>query len=111
MQNLGLATIPLAAAGIYKSSGNNYVPNVEYFFVALASIGTLIGIWLMIEDPKYGSPMNSVHMSTEPCDTTEPNPGRRAPNSGMDNDANTGAGTSAGDKMLTSPLLVDEDRV
>ena len=80
---------------------------VEYFFVALASLGTLIGVWLMIEDPKHGSPMNSVHLSAEADDTQKPSAEHRAPNAGTD----AGASASASDSMLTSPLLVDEDRV
>jgi len=61
IQNLGLATFPLAAAGIYQASDDKYVPNTELLFVGLAVVGTLIGIWLNIEDPKYGNAMNKVH--------------------------------------------------
>ena len=38
VQNLGLATIPLAAAGIYKSSGNKYVPNGKCTVCMLCSV-------------------------------------------------------------------------
>ena len=82
VQNLGLATFPLIAASIYQHSGDKYVPNTEFLFVGLAVIGTLIGVWLNIEDPKYGNAMNKVHIAAE---------------------------NSGGDDSMDAPLLGGED--
>lgn len=53
IQNLGLAIFPLIIATIYQSSGNEYIPNVEMFFVGLAVFGTLIGFFLNYYDYYY----------------------------------------------------------
>jgi len=46
IQNLGLATFPLMIAAIYTDAGNLYIPKVEIFFIALAWIGVVIGLYL-----------------------------------------------------------------
>lgn len=58
VQNAGLAFFPLIVAAIY-STDELYIPNVEFFFVGLASIGFLVGIYLNIYDAKHGNIFNS----------------------------------------------------
>lgn len=58
IQNVGLALFPLVIAFIYKGSGDEYIPNVEYFFVICALMGVLIGIVLNVLDRKRGGILN-----------------------------------------------------
>jgi MFS family permease len=58
VQNAGLALFPLIVAAIY-SADELYIPNVEFFFVGLAVIGFLVGIYLNIYDAKHGNIFNS----------------------------------------------------
>eukprot|EP00937_MAST-01D_sp_MAST-1D-sp2_P005672 g5672.t1 len=90
VQNFGLAVFPLVIAAIYSAGGNKYVPNVEYFFVALAAVGVCIGVMLNVQDPKYGSPMNSVHRDE---DADEGDSGERGEGAG----AAAGAGGAGAD--------------
>jgi MFS family permease len=53
VQNAGLAFFPLIVASIYKSSGDEYIPQVEYFFVGLACLGVFVGIILNIYDMQH----------------------------------------------------------
>lgn len=59
IQNAGLALFPLVIAYIYTSSNDHYIPNVEYFFVILAVMGTLVGFYLNYYDYKNASIFNS----------------------------------------------------
>lgn len=59
VQNGGLAAFPLIIASIYSSSGHTYIPNVEYFFVGLACLGVLVGIYLNLYDCTHGGLFNS----------------------------------------------------
>lgn len=59
IQNGGLALFPLMIAAIYSSSNDHYIPNVEYFFVALAVLGTIVGFYLNYYDYKNDSIFNS----------------------------------------------------
>lgn len=58
IQNVGLALFPLVIALIYKESHDRYVPNVEYFFVGCAMMGTVIGFYLNVLDRKRGGVLN-----------------------------------------------------
>jgi MFS family permease len=58
VQNLGLATFPLIIAQIYADSDNEYIPNVEYFFVSLACLGTIVGIYLCYYDAQNDNIFN-----------------------------------------------------
>mmetsp|Transcript_24236 Transcript_24236/g.49999 ORF Transcript_24236/g.49999 Transcript_24236/m.49999 type:complete len:649 (-) Transcript_24236:69-2015(-) len=49
IQNIGLTVFPLIIAAIHDHSGA-YLPNVEWFFVACATCGTLAGLLLNIVD-------------------------------------------------------------
>eukprot|EP00804_Cyclotella_cryptica_P002129 CCRYP_006549-RA/>CCRYP_006549-RA protein AED:0.02 eAED:0.02 QI:208/1/1/1/1/1/3/273/614 len=60
IQNMGLALFPLAIATIYNSSGNNYIPNVEFFFASCAASGVVIGILMIRVDKKTGGRLNSI---------------------------------------------------
>ena len=53
MQNLGCATIPLIIAAIYTDSGDHYVPNAEFLFIGLASVGVLVGLYMNYYDYFY----------------------------------------------------------
>jgi len=63
--NTGFSIIPLVAAWIYQMNGNSYLPSVELFYAGLAGLGTLVGIALLIEDGRVGSPYNRVHSEDE----------------------------------------------
>lgn len=58
IQNFGLALFPLIIAGIYTTSGETYIPNVEYFFVACAVAGTGVGVMLNMHDARNGGILN-----------------------------------------------------
>lgn len=53
IQNIGLSTFPLVIAQIYGSSGDEYIPNVEFFFCSMAAMGVLNGLYLCYIDRKY----------------------------------------------------------
>lgn len=59
IQNGGLAIFPLMVSAIYEHSDHEYIPNVEFFFVSLAALGLLIGIYLNVYDYYNGSIFNS----------------------------------------------------
>ena len=63
IQNIGLALFPLIIAAVYTASDNKYIPNVEYFFVVCAVLGTGVGIILNIVDGKTGRTLNKSHQS------------------------------------------------
>ena len=63
VQNIGLVTFPLMVAAIYNNSHEQYIPNVEYFFVICASLGVLVGVFLNYIDFHSGHPLNKVHKS------------------------------------------------
>jgi MFS family permease len=65
IQNAGLASFPLIVAAIYESSGDEYIPNCEFFFVSLAVLGVVVGIWLNVYDMGHGNVFNS---PTRPID-------------------------------------------
>jgi MFS family permease len=64
IQNIGLALFPLIIARIYDWSGESYIPNVEYFFVACAVFGSIIGVWLNVLDRKKDNVLNKVYTTT-----------------------------------------------
>lgn len=59
IQNIGLATFPMIIASIYNQSHHRFIPNVEYFFAALAACGLITGIVIHIIDQGTGSRLNS----------------------------------------------------
>jgi len=59
IQNFGLAVFPLIIASIYTASGESYIPNVEYFFVVCAVLGTGIGVLLNVHDRRKGGILNN----------------------------------------------------
>jgi MFS family permease len=59
IQNAGLASFPLIVASIYENSGDEYIPNCEFFFVALAALGVAVGIALNIYDVNNNNVFNS----------------------------------------------------
>uniref|UniRef100_A0A7S2U807 Lysosomal dipeptide transporter MFSD1 n=1 Tax=Attheya septentrionalis TaxID=420275 RepID=A0A7S2U807_9STRA len=61
LQNVGLSLFPILIAGIYNSDGHHYIPNVEYFFVSCAVIGTGIGIALQLVDQRRGGKLNATN--------------------------------------------------
>lgn len=62
IQNAGLASFPLIIAAIYTANGDKYIPNVETFFVLVASFGVLVGLYLNFYDYYYiDSILNRVH--------------------------------------------------
>jgi len=58
IQNCGLALFPVIISEIYNGNEDSYIPSVEYFFIALAIIGFLIGLYLNLHDYKHGSTLN-----------------------------------------------------
>lgn len=65
IQNGGLALFPVVVATIYSSSNDQYIPNVEFFFVSLAVMGTLVGFYLNYYDYKNDSIFNSANKFKE----------------------------------------------
>ena len=59
IQNGGLAAFPLIIAAIYNDNGNKYIPNVEFFFIALAVLGLIVGIYLNYYDYYHNKVFNS----------------------------------------------------
>lgn len=59
IQNAGLAGFPLIVAAIYQGSDDEYIPNVELFFVALAVLGVAVGIYLNVYDLANGNIFNA----------------------------------------------------
>lgn len=68
IQNMGLAIFPVIIAQIYSDSDNEYIPNVEVFFVALAIIGTLIGVYLNFYDFFFLNSLLNGGSSATPAD-------------------------------------------
>ena len=58
IQNIGLAIFPLMIAAIYNASGGRYIPNVEFFFVACAGAGIVVGLFMNRLDKRYGGKLN-----------------------------------------------------
>jgi MFS family permease len=58
VQNIGLALFPMIIAMIYNYSDERYIPNVEFFFVACAAVGTILGIMLNVFDRRNGGALN-----------------------------------------------------
>ena len=50
VQNAGLAVFPLILAALFHHSHSRYVPNCEYFFMLLATIGIIIGAMMNYDD-------------------------------------------------------------
>ena len=48
--NAGCGVVPLIVAAIYEGSGYHYIPNVEYLFIALGVLATILGLWLCYVD-------------------------------------------------------------
>lgn len=57
-QNLACALVPLAIAAIYSESNDKYIPNVELLFIAFASIGFLVGLYMNYYDYHHDSVLN-----------------------------------------------------
>jgi len=68
-QNAGLAAVPLIAAAIYEASNNEYIPYVELFFVCLACLGCVIGVYLNVYDCNHGHVLNRPGTPHEESDT------------------------------------------
>jgi hypothetical protein len=68
LQNVGLSLFPILIAGIYNSDGRHYIPNVEYFFVSCAVIGTCIGIVLQLADQRQGGKLNATNSDRNESD-------------------------------------------
>lgn len=50
IQNSGLAAFPVIIAQIYANADNQYIPKVEEFFIGLAILGCVIGVYLNFYD-------------------------------------------------------------
>ena len=59
IQNGGLAIFPLIISLIVKRSDNNYIPNAEIFFISLAALGTIVGMYLNYYDYNNDNVFNS----------------------------------------------------
>jgi MFS family permease len=60
IQNIGLASFPLIVAAIYSDNGEQYIPNVEVFFISLAVLGTLVGFYLNYFDAHNDNIFNRI---------------------------------------------------
>lgn len=54
IQNIGLALFPLMIAAIYNASGQQYIPNVELFFVSCATAGLIVALTMIQLDRRSG---------------------------------------------------------
>lgn len=71
IQNLGLATFPLMIAAIYTDNNSQYIPSVEIFFVTLAWLGVIIGLYLNYYDYYY---LQSILNRARDVEVTENHP-------------------------------------
>lgn len=60
IQNIGLATVPIAVAGVYQHAGGHFLPSVELFFALCAGIGAFVGLLLIWLDRQTGYRLYSV---------------------------------------------------
>jgi MFS family permease len=67
IQNIGLATFPLIVAAIYQVD-EEYIPNVEFFFMSLACLGTLVGFYLNYYDAKHDNIFNRTSVPEDEFD-------------------------------------------
>ena len=58
LQNIGLAIFPIIIAAIYEATDHTYIPDVEVFFVSLACLGTIVGLYLNFYDANHGNVFN-----------------------------------------------------
>lgn len=65
IQNAGLASFPPIISTIYSAANDHYIPKVEYFFVSLASLGVLVGLYLNYYDFTHGSVLNGFGKSAK----------------------------------------------
>ena len=59
IQNAGLAGFPILISTLYNASGEQYLPNVEIFFVVCACGGLLVGLALNVMDGRRGGLLNA----------------------------------------------------
>ena len=59
LQNVGLAIFPVIIAAIYEATDHTYIPEVETFFVSLACLGCLVGVYLNYYDANNGHIFNN----------------------------------------------------
>jgi ABC-type transport system involved in cytochrome c biogenesis permease subunit len=60
IQNIGLALFPMLIATIYNNSDERYIPHVELFFVACATVGSICSFGLIFLDRRTGRKLQSV---------------------------------------------------
>jgi MFS family permease len=66
VQNLGLALFPVIIAALYTANGNLYIPTAEDFFVSLACLGFVVGLYLNYYDFHNGNIFNKPGQHTVP---------------------------------------------
>ena len=67
IQNIGLATFPLIVASIYQVD-DEYIPNVEFFFMSLACLGTCVGLYLNYYDATHDNIFNRTSVPEDEFD-------------------------------------------
>lgn len=60
IQNMGQTVFPMMVATVYNKSEHEYIPNVEFFFVACAALGSICGFALFLLDCRTGQKLHSV---------------------------------------------------
>jgi len=101
IQNIGLALFPLAIAAIYNASGRRYIPHVEFFFMACAAAGVVVGVVMNRLDGRYGNKLNKVYTEEEEVEVASNSIGEEG----------DGDFASVEGDHYFSPLLQSEDRV
>jgi MFS family permease len=66
VQNAGLAIFPVIIASIYTDNDSHYIPSAEEFFVGLACLGFIVGLYLNYYDYHNGNLFNSASRHTVP---------------------------------------------
>jgi MFS family permease len=59
--NLASAAVPVMIATIYADDGDRYIPNVEYLFLALASLGVCTGLYMNYYDANHHHILNGTY--------------------------------------------------
>lgn len=69
--NTGCGVVPLIVATIYQQSGYHYIPKVEYLFIALGVLATVLGLWLCYVDQRDLGGILNAGLSNTPSEEGE----------------------------------------
>ena len=107
IQSAGLAVFPLLIAFIYADNDKHYIPAVELFFIVVAVIGVLVGLYLNYHDYFHiNSKLNDPSFRASTGDDDDNNDG----DDGSSDDRPSGLEYQATSSYaLVNPLLQDNN--